>query len=162
MTNLTKFMFVSGTILLALFALSSCTSAGAYSPETTTAVIGGGAAALLAFLRTLHESEVLSPEQFAKLSQSVGQVGTVAEATNATIGAFASAIAEIKALMASQASAAAADIAKVQGELAEKWSSSEILTSNGATAALAAGVTNYWRNKAREQRGEPIGHKPVA
>lgn len=161
MTNWTKFFFVSGAILLALFVLSSCTSTGAYSPETTTAVIGGGAAALLTFLRTLNESNVLSPEQFAKLSESVGQVGSVAEATNAAIGAFANAIAEVKALMASQASAAAADIAKMQGELADKWGSSEVLTSNGATAAFAAGVTNYWRNKAREQRGEPIGHKPA-
>jgi hypothetical protein len=121
------------------------------TPDQVTTVAAGGAAALLAFAQGLLDAGAISEEQFAKLAASASQVSTTVDAVTAAVKAIAGTVGQLRGDLATTA-----EVAKAA------WTSEEVLTANGATAlAVGAGV-NYIRNRARSERGEPVGKQHVA
>jgi phage shock protein A len=137
--------------VLAMAFLASCAAGAGMTPDQVTTVAAGGAAALLAFAQGLLDAGAISEEQFAKLAASASQVSTTVDAVTAAMKAIAGTVGQLRGDLS-----AATKIAEAA------WTTEDVLTASGASSlAVGAGV-NYIRNRARAERGEPVGKQHVA
>lgn len=137
--------------MLAMAFLASCAAGAGMTTDQVTTVAAGGAAALLAFAQGLLDAGAISEEQFAKLAASASQVSTTVDAVTAAVKAIAGTVGQLKGDLST-----ATEIAKAA------WTTEDVIAANGATAVAAGAGVNYLRNRARAERGEPVGKQHVA